>query len=409
MVKRNGLKLVTFRPIEIKNYSIEIDLNHYFSGSNEPKLSTRIFLKCNGVGLFEEHAIDIEVVPRVLKFHTTFPVSLSLEYLEIKHLPIWSRRKELIFIKNHSKDKIIQYIWNTIKIDNIIEISVEKNFNILQPQEIQAVTILIKSFSQPCTLTTFLSCETVLYSNNLIHKLTKEKFFIAEKRIDEFMLNEPIWAKRPKNPIIVSPEPDIQYLSVAFNINTLDTKDADENIDVSLQMKQYLSQSIENIEKSILKKIYPFDTAWQYPRKESNYELNMNTKLIFNKILENILSYVVFSNHLKNLLELSSKAPMPVYDEFIMNNKSIIERKIQKTPITNEDIELYRRHEIQNFCNQLKLNDLSNILQTVIHESILQLVQCQNLSYNLRNIDEKIEKSLYVCKNKTCPCNKVDE
>lgn len=106
---------------------------------------------------------------------------------------------------------------------------------------------------------------------------------------------------------------------------------------------------------------------------------------------------------LKQLLEQSSKAPMHFYNEFIMDDRKIMEGKAQKTALSNEDIERYRKNEISNFFNQPKLPELSNILQNIICDSVFNMVQCSKVSdYDLSSLDEQIKKSLYTCKAKTC-------
>lgn len=111
---------------------------------------------------------------------------------------------------------------------------------------------------------------------------------------------------------------------------------------------------------------------------------------------------------LKHLLEQSSKTPMHFYNEFIMDDRKIMERKAQKTALSNEDIERYRDNEISNFFNQPKLPELSNMLQNMICDSVFNMVQCSKVSdYDLTSLDEQIEKSLYTCRAKRCNCKNI--
>lgn len=108
---------------------------------------------------------------------------------------------------------------------------------------------------------------------------------------------------------------------------------------------------------------------------------------------------------LKHLLEQSSKSPMHFYNEFVMDDQKIMERKAQKTALSNEDIEHYRKNEIRNFFNQPKLTELSHILQNIISDSVFNMVQCSKVSdYDLSNLEEQIEKNLYTCRAKMCNC-----
>lgn len=108
---QNRALLVKFHPIELKTYTINIRAKYYCPEQEGVSFDFKI----EGNGFVDMHNQNNQTatLQRVAKFSSTFPLSLSLEYIEVKMLPVWSRRKEVIFIKNVSRSKIMQYIWGT--------------------------------------------------------------------------------------------------------------------------------------------------------------------------------------------------------------------------------------------------------------------------------------------------------
>ncbi|XP_050304797.1 uncharacterized protein LOC126742226 [Anthonomus grandis grandis] len=402
----NKALLLKFHPIEIKTYYIEIETEYYIPDAE--KILSKFIIKGNGImDLDNKKFTNPENIPKFITFSADLLVTLSLEYVTVKALPIWNRRKELIFIKNSSKEKIVQYVWRSVRLDNMIEITTESTYGILQPREIHPVVITIKSFSVPCITTLLLPCEISFYSDERIYKSLVERHAEAKSRIDEFMQGEPSWAKRPSNPIQVPPKPQIMTAVVSIKIRTVHTKDLDDNMDPNIQLKQYPNQSVENIPRSLLKKYYPEEKSLNFP--EVNPRVDVNQRLVFSRVLEEAISDVIYSKTLKALLELSAKSPLYNYHQFVMDDNEIQKGKMIKTTLSNQDIEYHRKKEIETFFNQLKITELSSILQHLIRDGLLRVAQCHKLDLvNLEQINEQIDKTLYVCRNKHCMCKKAE-
>ena len=101
-----------FHPIEEKLYQITIPVTVKKNGISEKSLEFSI----EGYGDMATKrgsSKERNIFSKVSNYTKDFPVSFSIERLDIDAMPIWNKRKEIIFIKNHSKDKIIQYIWGT--------------------------------------------------------------------------------------------------------------------------------------------------------------------------------------------------------------------------------------------------------------------------------------------------------
>lgn len=106
--------VVRFHPIEAKTYSLDVDLKFYYPSKKNPSL---VKFKLQGSGVANLEPQPSLKLPKVPKFISNFPASLSLELLEVKCMPVWSCRKELLFIKNNSRGKIVQYVWGSY-VDN---------------------------------------------------------------------------------------------------------------------------------------------------------------------------------------------------------------------------------------------------------------------------------------------------
>lgn len=93
-------------------------------------------------------------------------------------------------------------------IEGALEVRAEPPSGLLLPKEIHAVEVEVRTLATPCVAQVLLPCQLVQYSDALLHQLTEERHLEAQRRIDEFMLDEPRGAKRP-----VSSAPTLSHRS----------------------------------------------------------------------------------------------------------------------------------------------------------------------------------------------------
>ncbi|XP_030757209.1 uncharacterized protein LOC115883072 isoform X2 [Sitophilus oryzae] len=399
--------LIRFHPIEAKTYKFSIGATYQI-----PKgLKKKFELQIHGEGCLKSnetpaHHYFSKSTSNVLQ--NNLDIVFSQEYITAKDLTVWNKRKKIIFLKNISKEKTIQYIWGSVIINNVLEIHAEKKFGVLEPKEIQPVIIIIKSLAEPCIATVLLPCEIIKYTDTILHELTKEKHeSVSQLVTQEFTITDSPAVETKKKPIKIVPKPDPTTITICFDISSIHPKDLDCTMESTKQLKQYPNEAMKNIETRLLEKYYPdkFKKS-NFPELTCDLIMNVDEKNLCCKILEELISDVTFSNYFKNYLQIASKAPSHYYLEFIMNDYEIISAKKFQTPLSKEDIASYRKKVVEIFLNQLKLPELSNILENIIYDSMLKMSQCPERKSDIKDVTEKIKNQLLNCKKTDCTCHK---
>ncbi|CAG9770863.1 unnamed protein product [Ceutorhynchus assimilis] len=361
---KNKALLVRFLPIESKSYFVTINVEYYFPSRNTSGWSKFLILG-NGVMEQEFQSSEIETMPKVCNFIGNFPATLSVDYIDANIIPTFSRKKELIFITNNSRDRILQCEWITVKIDDLIEISARPNSFRLLPNDVLPVEIIITSFSQPCRAKFVLPCKLMYYLDIVDsdaaclkkEEINTEGVIMEACRSRQQMYIEKVRLKQEY----------CEYASVTISIQMVHSKDLDESMNMFKQLKRYPNQC--------------FGLALEFPIRDSSGP-DIRERKLFGEIIEDIISDALFGSSLKNLLEKSIKTPMNTYNDFTIDDKA-------NAPSTSEGIEFYRKRETENFFNQLKLTEQSDILEGVIFDSIKQIFE-SNKKKNDLDIDERI-------------------
>ncbi|XP_076253363.1 uncharacterized protein LOC143191826 [Rhynchophorus ferrugineus] len=397
--------LVKFHPIEVKKYYIKIDAKYKESNNSD----TTFIYEISGDGISKpaNRSKEKERSPGNSTFSKSVPINFSSEHIYVRNLQIWNRKTEIIFIRNMSPYLTIQYIWHSVTINDIIEITAEQRYGILEPKQIQPVVIVVKSFSNPCIGSVLLPCELVNYTGTILHQFTKEQYDKMEKAVEqEFTITEKATIDQQKNPIKIYPKPKPTLMTICVDITTIHTKDLDQIMEVEKQLEQCPNQSMQNVHKSLLKKYYPdICCRGTFPETENQPKININDSKLFCRILQEIISEVLFSNTFKFNLELITKTPSHYYTEFVMSDQAIMSSKKVDTPLSVEDIASFRKWETEKFLKQLKITELSTIFQNIIYESLMMVAKCPLMECNIKEINEKIKKQIFSCKNIECTCH----
>lgn len=102
---------------------------------------------------------------------------------------------------------------------------------------------------------------------------------------------------------------------------------------------------------------------------------------------------------------MTTRTPPHYYTEFIMSDQEIMSSKKVNTPLSVEDIARFRKIETEKFLKQLKITELSNIFQNIIYKSLMVVTKCPLKESNIKEINEKIKKQIFNCKNIDCICH----
>lgn len=84
----------------------------------------------------------------------------------------------------------------------------------------------------------------------------------------------------------------------------------------------------------------------------------------------NCFSDFVFSNSLQEVLEYSNKTSTPVYKQFILDNRKIMEKKKTVEPLSNKDLQKFRLKELRKLFTRPKPSLVSQVVKNLILDGI---------------------------------------
>ncbi|KAL3269184.1 hypothetical protein HHI36_008267, partial [Cryptolaemus montrouzieri] len=175
--------LFRFHPIEAKKYQVTLPL---ILGSE------KVALKLSGRGTYKyDHNLMQKFnsnIPKMSLNLGELPVTLSVDYLTVEAFPVWNTIDKLIYIRNVTKNRVMEYTWQKCSIGGIIEIKADKPSDLLQPQQTIGVLLNFKSFENPVIATINLSCKIVDVTQNEIHMESVERYQKKQEEIDQYFL-----------------------------------------------------------------------------------------------------------------------------------------------------------------------------------------------------------------------------
>ncbi|XP_060528275.1 cilia- and flagella-associated protein 65-like [Cylas formicarius] len=272
--------MIRFHPIEAKVYKVSTTLSYRYA--EESAISENFAVE--GIGYLEAKKETENNMPLTSNstFTIDFPVTVSRNSIEYKIIPIWNASKEIIFIKNNSRRDTFQYFWGKAKIDDVVEVDVERSYGILKPKELHPLLIRIKTQNEPCITNLLLPYEIINYTKLIMHQKAQEKYQEMQMRIkNEFTITDNK-VEKPKNPINVPQKPEAFETTINLNINIVHTEDMDSFLSATDQ------SSFAPVQLQIEKPLY----APIRFNKDHTALVSFENNSIFSQVLEEIITKI---------------------------------------------------------------------------------------------------------------------
>nr|XP_023030497.1 cilia- and flagella-associated protein 65-like [Leptinotarsa decemlineata] len=383
--------MIKFHPIEIKEYQVSVPI--YFDAIKEE-------LNIRGSGRHAKKASEflLDKVTRSCTATYKVPATLSTDYLTVDPLLVWNSTERIIFIKNITKDRILQYHWGEAGIRNVVKITVVNKYGTLKPKESHSIVLKIFSFNEACITDISLSCTVDDLSGMYVHKKSMELHQQSAKEMEgQFIINE-TGTEEMHNNVILQEEPQPWTLSINIDINIIHAMDldilkcsnnlftcspqADLDVDVNKIVERYSDSNNQNDP----------DSALSAENSES-----------VRTVMRQLISEVVFGNTFQKLLETSTNQS-PVYYDQVTLDAEISQSRVAE-PLSKEAIKKIREDEIKKFFSRPKLPVLSGALKELILDGIQEVFQLGVTypeEYDEKKVEKEVELLLPVCDDCAC-------
>ncbi|XP_045473305.1 cilia- and flagella-associated protein 65 [Harmonia axyridis] len=344
--------LFRFHPIEAKKYQATVPM---ILGSE------KISMKFTGRGTYKyDHDLihNLNSPMPGISFHFgEFPITLSAEYMIIEAFSVWSDIERMIYMRNITKDREIKYTWQKSFIEGIIEIEADESSGIIEPDEVIAILLKVKSFEIPAISTINMSCELVDITQNERHKKSLQEYQERQKEIEQYFMIDEKGMHTATNDYIIEPPSELKYLTIAVTFHTISTLELSHYLDV----EQFLGQNpLETFEPK------KTDTSKICANKEGEtieeIELCNTYNPFISQILECFIMDTLRSPVSQELVRCYQKATPPYYVQFKQDEEK------KKASGKKTDI-----NELKKYFAKSQIKDVSETFKFLMKDSIQQI------------------------------------
>ncbi|XP_044755231.1 cilia- and flagella-associated protein 65-like isoform X2 [Coccinella septempunctata] len=345
--------LFRFHPIEAKKYQVTLPL---ILGSE------KISLKFTGRGTYKYdhdliHKLD-RTIPRISMHVGDFPITLSADFIVVEPFSVWNTMEKLIYMRNISKDRVMEYTWKRSFLEGIIEIKADKSTGLLEPDEVVAILLKFQSFDIPAIATINMTCKILDITQGEIHEESLRKYRERQKQIDEYFMIDEKGTHTMENDFIIEPPSEEEYLTLAITFHTISTLELSHYLDV----EQFFGQNpLESFESEIENLEIPLNIPLATNPVESEESDDTNNSFV-SQILECFIMDTLRSPIFQELVHCQQRATPPYYIQFKQD-----EEKNKSKAKTD------RIREMQKYFAKSPMRDLSDTFKLMIKDSVQQI------------------------------------